>query len=64
MSVEELTREALELIQLRQDNAALRVALERVTEERNQWRDAAQQAQHRHQQAVFLLHATIKELFA
>lgn len=59
-----LAQLAEELRLSRQDCAALRTALARVTEERDQWREQAQQAQHRQSQAVFRLHATIKELFA
>ena len=61
MSVAELTAHAEQMRELRQTNAALQCALERVTSERDQWRIQCNELQFRHAQFMQAIHRLCKE---
>lgn len=62
MSIAEQTVNADILRELRQDNAALRVALERANAERDNWRTRAHNLEFRHAQFIQAVRNLCKEV--
>ena len=62
MNVAELTAHADQVRELRQTNAALQCALERVTSERDNWRTRANDLAFKHAQFIRAVHNLCKEV--